>query len=162
MQGKRNNISVESETAVDERIVRFIGRHRVMTLAAGSEGRLWCCNLFYAFLPPGTLGFEGGAFVFTSPATTEHASLFVKEPRVAGTVVLEAKTVGRLQGLQFQGTVCRADASAEWSAAARGAYLKRFPFAAVILSDLWLLRISRFKFTDNTLGFGTKLLWDAE
>lgn len=156
---------------LDPRIVRFVGRHRVMTLAASastasggaSDGAVWCCNLFYAFLPslPLVAGptVSGGAFVFTSPPETEHARLFVEQPRVAGSVVLESKVVGRLQGLQFQGEVVRADSSPELLAAARGAYLKRFPFAAPMLSELWVVCLTRCKLTDNTLGFGTKLLW---
>ncbi|MDE5944836.1 MAG: pyridoxamine 5'-phosphate oxidase family protein [Rikenella sp.] len=151
--------------AVDPRIVRFIGRHRVLTLAtASAEGALWCCNLFYAYLPqgkvPGDDSSTGGAFVFTSPADTEHARMFADSPRVAGSVVLESKVVGRLQGLQFQGEICPADATPELLALTRGAYLKRFPFAAPMLSDLWILRLARLKYTDNTLGFGTKLIWN--
>lgn len=148
----------------DPRILRFIGRHRVMTLAASAAGtgELWCCNLFYAFLAPGTIGFGGGAFVFTSPAATRHAAMFSGNPSVAGSVVLESKAVARLQGLQLQGVVRRADAAPELLAAAKGAYLRRFPFAAVMLSDLWVLEVTRLKYTDNTLGFGTKLHWPAQ
>ena len=158
MQPKNN------DTCPDPRILRFIGRHRVLTLAAAAPeaGDLWCCNLFYAFLMPGILGYEGGAFVFTSPEQTRHAAMFSGNPAVAGSVVLESKVVGRLQGLQLQGTVHRADTSAELLSAAKKAYLKRFPFAAPMLSDLWVLEVTRFKYTDNTLGFGTKLHWPAQ
>lgn len=153
---------------VDPRIVRFIGRHRVMTLAASvpDGGELWCCNLFYAYMRSAQAAdfpdFAGGAFVFTSPETTRHAAMFSACPKVAGAIVLESKAVGRLQGLQLQGIVRRADTSAGLLAAAKHAYLKRFPFAAVMLSDLWVLEITRLKYTDNTLGFGTKLHWPAQ
>lgn len=162
-ENNRNGELVPAPAEVDPRIVRFIGRHRVMTLAAVSSpaaGEVWCCNLFYAYVLPGKGGeMAGGAFVFTSPAETEHARMFVERPEVAGSVVLESRVVGRLQGLQFQGVVERADARTDGGALAKRAYLKRFPFAAPMLSDLWVLRVTRFKFTDNTLGFGTKLLW---
>lgn len=155
---QKNNIPVPS---VDPRILRFIGRHRVLTLATASpEGEVWCCNLFYAYLAPGGVpDSAGGSFVFTSPAETKHAAMFTDRPEVAGSVVLESKAVGRLQGLQLQGIVRRADTSPELLAAAKHAYLKRFPFAAVMLSDLWVLEVTRLKYTDNTLGFGTKLHW---
>lgn len=152
----------------DSRIVRFIGRHRVLTLATADSatGELWCCNLFYAYMPSGQAtdcpDFAGGAFVFTSPEATRHAAMFSACPKVAGSVVLESKVVGRLQGLQLQGIVRRADTSAELLAAAKKAYLKRFPFAAPMLSDLWVLEVTRLKYTDNTLGFGTKLHWPAQ
>lgn len=150
---------------VDPRILRFIGRHRVLTLAtaAPETGDLWCCNLFYAYMPASRAmsDFPGGAFVFTSPAETRHAEMFSGNSYVAGSVVLESKTVGRLQGLQLQGTVQRADTFPETFSAAKNTYLKRFPFAAVMLSDLWVMEVTRLKYTDNTLGFGTKLHWPS-
>lgn len=156
----------DTALAVDPRIVRFIGRHRVLTLATATPetGDLWCCNLFYAYMPASAAlpDCAGGAFVFTSPEATRHAAMFSASPNVAGSVVLESKVVGRLQGLQLQGIVRRADTAPETLAAAKGAYLKRFPFAAVMLSDLWVLEVSRLKYTDNTLGFGTKLHWPAQ
>lgn len=161
MPGRGNSVGTDSG-AVDPRITAFIGRHRVMTLAVASVSstpgdlspELWCCNLFYAWMP------ERRAFVFTSPEATRHAAMFMENPTVAASVVLESKVVGRLQGLQIQGMVCRADAAApELLAAARKAYLRRFPFAAPMLSDLWVLQVTRLKYTDNTLGFGTKILW---
>ncbi len=176
---RRSGAAVEcaagEQAVVDPRIVRFIGRHRVMTLATvgaglsqaggaqaageAEEGEVWCCNLFYAYMAPGG-DFPGGAFVFTSPADTRHAAFMVANPRVAGSIVLESKVVGRLQGLQFCGSVCRADSSPELLEEAKRGYLKRFPFAAPMLSDLWVLSLSRLKYTDNTLGFGTKLIWN--
>lgn len=149
-------------SVVDPRIVRFVGRHRVMTLATVSEDDIRCCNLFYAYLKPETLGFSGGAFVFTSPEETRHAVSFTAQPRVAASVVLESKLIGRLQGLQIQGTVHRVTEASEWYSTARNTYLTRFPFAAPMLSDLWLLEVSTLKYTDNTLGFGTKLLWPGQ
>lgn len=152
-----------NDTSPDSRIQRFISRHRVLTLATTSGGELWCCNLFYAILPPGTQGFTGGALVFTSPETTRHAAMFTDNPDVAGSIVLESKVVARLQGLQLQGTVHPVGATAGiLAAAAKSAYLKRYPFAALMLSDLWVLEITRLKYTDNTLGFGTKLHWPAQ
>ncbi len=45
---------------------------------------------------------------------------------------------------------------------ARRAYLKRFPYAVAAPDlQLWILWPSRMKFTDNTLGFGKKLIWTA-
>lgn len=156
----------------DQRILKFIRRHHVMTLASsaglsdvdsgGETGGMWCCNLFYAYIPPtkDVASDGGGRLVFTSLSTTVHAVNFIANPQVAGSIVLESKVIGRLQGLQLQGVVHRAEAlKSESYAEAKRAYLKRFPFAAGMLSDLWVLELTRLKYTDNTLGFGTKLLW---
>lgn len=143
-------------TAIDPRIIKFLRRHHVLTLATLADlatGELWACNLFYAYCQ---VDGKGPCLVFTSGAQTHHAAQFVRHPRVAGSVVLETKVVAKVQGLQLQGTVHRGDE------AARSAYLKRFPYAAVLLKELWTLELTRLKYTDNTLGFGTKLHWNKE
>lgn len=74
---------------------------------------------------------------------------------VAAAIALETRTVGRIQGLQIEGTVRRPDVEA-----ARGAYLRRFPYATFVDLHLWILEPGTMKLTDNTLGFGKKLVWE--
>jgi len=38
-------------------------------------------------------------------------------------------------------------------------YIKRFPYAAVADLQLWRMEADFMKLTDNTLGFGKKLIW---
>jgi uncharacterized protein YhbP (UPF0306 family) len=38
-------------------------------------------------------------------------------------------------------------------------YIKEFPYAAVADLELWRLEADFMKLTDNTLGFGKKLIW---
>lgn len=142
--------------APDSRIGRFIRRHHVLTLATrGADGELWCSNLFYAYHEN-----ESGKpfFIFTSGEETLHARHFQENPEVAGSVVLESRVIGKLQGLQFQGKVRRAGAKDQ----VKALYLKRFPYARVMLKELWILEPTRMKYTDNRLGFGTKLHWAPE
>ena len=37
-------------------------------------------------------------------------------------------------------------------------YLKRFPYARLMETTLWTLKLSFVKYTDNRLGFGKKLI----
>ena len=76
--------------------------------------------------------------------------------QVALGIALESKAVGKLQGLQLCGTVREADEEA------RKTYIRRFPFAALAELTLWVVEISYMKFTDNTLGFGKKLIWNSK
>ncbi|MDL2320548.1 pyridoxamine 5'-phosphate oxidase family protein [Alistipes sp. OttesenSCG-928-B03] len=186
--------------APDLKIVRFIRRHHVMTLATCRGGQPWCANVFYAYIPDHNL------FVFTSDVSTRHGREAADNARVSASIVLETRVVGRVQGLQIEGrlelTVPKqacVDANAaeeidevagrglpsekngrvakfsteyheiggegegvELAAAARRAYLKRFPYAAVAELELWVLRPTRMKLTDNTLGFGKKLHWERQ
>lgn len=138
---------------MDKRITAFIRRHHVLTLAtSGGEG-IWCSNIFYAYDP------GRNRFVFTSDDHTRHVRQAAEEGRVAASVVLESRVVGRLQGLQITGRLRRAEDDEE---RARKIYLKRFPYAALAELHLWILDPEHFKFTDNTLGFGKKLYWNAE
>jgi uncharacterized protein YhbP (UPF0306 family) len=40
------------------------------------------------------------------------------------------------------------------------AYIKRFPYAAVAPLNIWVIEPDFMKLTDNTLGFGKKLIWN--
>ena len=74
---------------------------------------------------------------------------------IAASVVLETRIVGKVQGLQLCGTVARGDEED------KRRYLHRFPYAALAELTLWALVPDYLKFTDNTLGFGKKLIWKA-
>ncbi len=138
---------------MDERIVRFLKKHHVLTLAtAGEEGTIHCSNLFYAWWE------EEQAFVFTSSLDTRHAQQALANPDVAGSVVLETRVVGSVQGIQLRGTMFLPEGERLQKAKKR--YLRRFPYASVADLELWLLEVTWLKFTDNTLGFGKKLVWN--
>lgn len=137
-----------SGEAINERFVRFLRRHHVLTLATVAEGLPYCSNAFYCYDK------ERNLIVFTSDPATRHAQEMERNPRVAASVVLETKIVGRVQGLQLCGTATRADERAKRT------YLKRFPYAALAELTLWAIEPDFMKLTDNTLGFGKKLIWN--
>ena len=120
-----------------------------MTLAtATTSGEPYCANAFYAY------DAERNVFVFTSDDTTRHAQEMLANSRVAASVVLETRIVGKVQGLQICGTAERGDD------ADRKVYLHRFPYVAAIGElHLWRIEPDFMKLTDNTLGFGKKLIW---
>ncbi len=138
----------------DPRIIRFIRKHHVMTIATCSDGQPWCANMFYAYDD------ASGFLVFTSDAHTRHVAEIVANGKAAGSIVLETKVVGRLQGLQLSGTIRKPAQHEEGSM--RKAYLTRFPYAAMADLNLWIFAPDYLKYTDNTLGFGKKLFWEKE
>ena len=133
---------------LDKKIEQFIAKHHVMTLATSTkDGNPYCCNAFYAFRS------DDNALIFTTDLTTHHGQMMSQNPRVAASIVLETRTVGKVQGLQITGTIKPA---AEGD---RMAYIKSFPDAAVADLALWRFEADFMKLTDNTLGFGKKLIW---
>jgi uncharacterized protein YhbP (UPF0306 family) len=137
---------------VDSRIIQFFRKHHVLTIATTVEDEPWCANCFYVYLE------EENALVFTTDAETRHGKEFVKNPVVAGTVVLETMIIGKIRGIQFQGIV--SEPEGELESKAKWAYLKRFPPAALMNTHLWIVKLTLIKMTDNRFGFGKKLLWN--
>jgi uncharacterized protein YhbP (UPF0306 family) len=140
-------------TQPDQRMVAYLRKHHVLTLATCCENRPWCCNCFYVYVD------RLRGLVFTSDATTRHIAQAVQQPYVAGSIVLESTVVGKLQGIQLEGKLIEADG--ELLKEIKAAYLKRFPFAILMDTRLWFLELSTMKMTDNRLGFGKKLYWSA-
>jgi uncharacterized protein YhbP (UPF0306 family) len=136
---------------VDSRIIQFFRKHHVLTIATTIENEPWCANCFYVYLE------EENALVFTTDNDTRHGKEFIKNPLVAGSVVLETMVIGKIRGIQFQGIV--SEPEDEMLSKAKWAYLKKFPPAALMDTHLWVVKLTMIKMTDNRLGFGKKLLW---
>lgn len=136
----------------EKRIVEFIGQHHVLTLATTNNNQAWCANCFYTYLE------KENCFVFTSDDTTKHIQDVNENNLVAGSVVLETSTVGKIRGIQFRGTMEKP--TDELEKTAKKAYLKKFPFAVLMKTSLWVLHLDYIKMTDNRLGFGKKLIWE--
>ncbi len=135
----------------EKRIVDFIKKHHVLTLATKSENELWCANCFYAYLE------EENSLVFTSDISTRHINEAIINPVVAGSIVLETSVVGKIQGIQFQGILSKPENKNLEKVKKR--YLHRFPIATLMDTTLWSLELTLIKMTDNRLGFGKKLIW---
>ena len=140
---------------MDQRILDFIGEHHVLTVACVSQAAApWCANAFYVF------DTEEEGFIITSEEKTRHAQLFLENPLVAGSVVLETEEIGKICGLQFTATVRRCEGGV--FDRCRLKYLRRFPYAVFKGGEVWMLRAETLKYTDNRLGFGKKLHWSRE
>ncbi|MDR1897868.1 MAG: pyridoxamine 5'-phosphate oxidase family protein [Prevotellaceae bacterium] len=135
----------------DPAVIRFIKKHHLLTLATCTDSVPYCSNMFYALLE------QEFYLIFTSDTKTRHIAEVLKNPVVAGSIALETETVGKIQGLQFCGKMM--EMSGKPKIKATTAYLKRFPYAVLSGTPIWAIEITYTKFTDNRLGFGTKLIW---
>ena len=130
---------------MDSKILKFIQEHHLLSLATLGE-KLWCCSLFYVFDE------NSDSFVVATDPQTLHGSNAIQNLGVAGTIALETKTIGKIQGIQFRGSMIQESANYEL-------YMKAFPYALAMNPTLWNIRLDEIKMTDNTFGFGHKLLW---
>lgn len=136
---------------MDERIVKFLKEHHVLTLATAKNNFPYAANCFYVFDQ------ENNWLIFTSDDDTKHIQDCRQQHLVAGSVVLETNMIGKIQGVQFQGKIKKAKENILEKA--KKQYLKRFPVAMLMKTNLWVVQLTFIKFTDNRLGFGKKLYW---
>ena len=136
---------------IDKRYIEFIKRHHVLTLATVSaQGEPYCAACFYAYDK------ERNRLIFTSDDATRHAQDMLANATVAIGITLETRIVGRVQGAQICGKAERGDESD------KSVYINRFPYAAVAPLNIWAVEPTFIKLTDNTLGFGKKLIWNNQ
>jgi len=133
-----------------EKITNFIYEHHVMTLATHYKGEVSACSLFYVYDEKKRI------FVVASADDTTHIKHIQENPNIAANILLETKTVGKIQGLQLRGLMHELQ-----DTSLMGLYFKAFPYALALQPKLWSIVVTYFKMTDNTLGFGKKLTWST-
>jgi uncharacterized protein YhbP (UPF0306 family) len=131
-----------------EKIDIFLKKHHVLSLATQGE-ELSVCSLFYAFSK------ELNSFVVASKDDTTHIKNISKNNKIAGNILLETKTIGKIQGVQFRGIFLKNS-----NENLMKLYFKTFPHAKIMMPKLWQIKVNYFKMTDNTLGFGKKIVID--
>ncbi|MDC1106535.1 pyridoxamine 5'-phosphate oxidase family protein [Prolixibacteraceae bacterium] len=136
---------------VDKSIVEFISDHHVLSLATCEDGKPWVASCFYVYNQ------EENVFLITTDKETKHGNQALVNSDVAINIVLETEKIGMIRGLQVSASITCIEASI--FSKYKRMYLKRFPYAVLKQSDLWIIKPNLMKLTDNRLGFGKKLIW---
>jgi len=142
------------QPALHKRIRSLFRRHHLLSIATVSEQGPWCASCFYAWDE------ENNTLIVTTDTDTRHGAEFRANPKVAGTIALETKRIGRIRGAQFTGTV--SEPTGDDLRLARKIYLRRFPYAALADLHLWTISLNHIKLTDNRMGFGHKEIWNSK
>jgi len=136
----------------DKRIIDFIKRHHLLTLATSKDDAPYCCNVFYVYNE------KNNSLIFSSEIKTKHATDFIENSKVSGSISLETKDVEKIQGVQLSGKITEPKGEEINNATKR--YLKEFPYAQKMKLYLWEMKLTFIKMTHNKLGFGKKLIWE--
>jgi uncharacterized protein len=135
-----------------EEIAVFLKQNKVATVCFTDEkGAPYCINCFFVFDEPRQL------FVFKSSFGAFHEDFVRDVAAVAGSVLPEKLDPLKIKGMQFTGQTLSENEVNVMGLS--GLYYQKFPFGRVMPGYIWALRADFIKFTDNTLGFGTKLNW---
>lgn len=139
---------------LDDRVVKFIEEHHILTLATSNNNEPYCATCFYVFDK------AKNSFIFTSDIETKHTQDMLKQNRVAGAIALETSMIDKIRGIQFTGIIKKI--KNEELKAAKIAYIKKFPVALLKKTTLWEIEADYIKMTDNRLSFGKKIKWGKE
>lgn len=133
------------------KISEFILDNKCLSLCTTSPEGLWCASCYYAYDE------KNVALIFKSSDDTRHVQEGLMNPMIAGTILPDKLETVSIKGVQFTGAFTSAEDDE-----ASSIYYSRFPFARAIGGKFWVIKLKTMKFTDNTLGFGTKMHWKAE
>lgn len=136
---------------MDNRIVKFIKEHHVLTLATSFNNLAYCCNVYYVYND------KKNFLVFSSDLSTKHVQEFIHNPNVAGAIHLSTNEIKKIQGVQLLGTI--SELSGVELDKAKKLYLDNFPYAERMQLHLWKMQLKFIKMTNNQIGFGKKLIW---
>jgi uncharacterized protein YhbP (UPF0306 family) len=111
----------------------------------------YCFSCFYSY------DAKESSLYYKSSAETRHSAILLTNPVMAGTITPDRLNLLQIQGVQFEGIVLPPGHPSAKHAS--GHYHKKHPVALTIPGQIWTIQLNVIKFTDNTLGFGTKLYW---
>lgn len=135
---------------MSEKFDKFLKKMHLLSLAVLHENTPYSCSCFYAYDENLKI------FVVACDSETTHIKAILANSGVSGTVALDTKIVGKIKGVQFKGVMKKANENES------EIYFDKFPFAKAIKPELWSIEILWIKFTDNTLGFGKKIIWERK
>lgn len=138
---------------MDKAIIEFLLNQNCATVCCiDNTGKPYCFVYFYAF------DNQKGIFYFKSSANSLHSVIMKNNPFIAGTVLPDRLNKLSVKGIQFQAKVLNSK-TPEVQDGMRN-YLKKHPVALLMPGELWALQVNQIKMTDNTLGFGKKIIWN--
>jgi uncharacterized protein len=140
---------------MSEKIIEFISKQTCGTLCCvDTTGNPWCFSFFYSFNK------NEGLLYYKSSEDTRHSQAINSNPLIAGTILPDKLNLLQIRGVQFEGTVIPFEDPLAKGAYA--AYHKKYPFSIAMPGQVWTIRLDAVKFTDNSLGFGTKIRWHRD
>ncbi|MBS1652952.1 MAG: hypothetical protein JSU07_13180 [Bacteroidetes bacterium] len=137
---------------LNKSIIDFVLQHQIVTICFTNQlNEPHCINCFYAFSE------NSAVLILKSSFGTNHDELIKTNRPVSGTIILSEIKITKIKGLQFSGKVLTQEDINNQKL--NILYLKKFPLSIAKIGYLWGIKFEKIKFTDNTLGFGSKIAW---
>ncbi|QIM65457.1 pyridoxamine 5'-phosphate oxidase family protein [Frederiksenia canicola] len=138
---------------IPSKLIEFIQQNHVVSLACSHQEEIWAASCFYVF------DSKHDRLIVLTKQSTQHGKMMLANPHIAGTIAAQPDNIQNIEGIQFTAIAQRlTDSKAEQ---ARLLYTARHPIAKLIPSDVWEIRFTRIKHTENRLAFAQKTEWQA-
>lgn len=134
---------------MDSRISEFLKEQSIAVVSVISNEKPHSFSCFYAFDEASC------SLLFKSSSGTMHVEALKKNRFVSGCINSPDISVTSLKGIQFAGECTIASIEDEGARA----YYKKHLIAKLKPGELWQIKLTWLKFTNNSLGFGSKLEW---
>lgn len=130
---------------MDKRITKFIQKHELLSFCVRENDGVYTASAFYVFDE------QNLAFLIASNPQSLHILLAKISPKIALNIAKKSK-IALLQGIQARALFEKASKEQE------KIYYSKFPFAKFEKThEIYALKITWLKFTDNALNLGKKL-----
>ena len=139
---------------MDKKICDFLDKNSLLSIATCSNNIPSSATCFYAFNE------DLNYLVIKSGETTKHISNALINNNVAGTILPKIVKLSEIKGIQFSGTFI--NPIGDVLGQLKKTYYKTYPFALVMEGKIWGIELPSIKMTDNTFGFGKKIVWNKE
>lgn len=138
---------------IPETIIDFISGQTCATICCvgASSKDPYCFTAFVMFDEK-----EASLYFKTSPDAF-HTGLLTENHFVAGTINPDKLDPLQIKGIQFRGVAI--GPNHPLSRRAGLAYQSKYPLSKSMPGEVWTVRLSHIKMTDNTERFGEKILW---
>lgn len=143
--------NTNSGASPDKIIIDFLLKQNIFTLATAHNDKPYCAPCFYAFIE------NYNALVFKSNKETDHIIQAQTNKFVAGTVLSNKFDMNSTTGLQFCGIFLKPEDI--FLNIAKHTYYRKYPFAAMMKGELWVVELNFIKFSSTTLGIPKKIKW---
>jgi len=136
-------------------ILEFLKENKISSICfVDKEGKPYCVNCFYLYDE------ENKVLIFKSSFGTTHDAFILPDSSVAGTILPDSVDVLKIKGIQFSGKILSKTDVDKFKLSSQ--YTKKYPFSLTMPGYIWAVSLELIKFTNNTLGFGNKAIWNRD
>ncbi len=143
-----------AEEKLPAAIETFLNGNKVASICFVTDKNVpYCITCFYYFDKSSL------SLIFKSSKGTTHDAFIKKGTIISGTILPDKVDLINLKGTQFSAVLMSENEINEHGLKAK--YTKKYIISSAMPGYIWAARLTFVKHTDNSLGFGSKTIWQS-